>query len=330
MKRKKMKRLVLAEWIVFRKRNDGFYNAVNTMTDGKTVIRKEEIMFLKLFDGKTDPMKIKTDFYIHEKELFIKRMYRCGVLRDKRFAEKHFLTCLVTLWEPENTVNLRVFAYIINKLLYTLWLPVLILGCIFFFNSDSLGESDIAFITPGSIVGLIAGMFFHEMGHMFACLASSGRVYETGVMINCGLPGAYVIMDTDKVHNKMKRIQINAAGIEMNFLLAGAILFLQGISYELNGFILGFSINNLFMGLLNLTFIRGFDGMAIMSELLGTDDVAGKALNVIFDTHRKKHIKRRGISGKATVAVCYLLQFLQLALPALLVINLVEVIGWFL
>lgn len=330
MKREKMKKLYLARWAVFKKNTFGDLMVINTTTNKTKFVSREEIRFLRLMDGKTDPFEIDSVLSADMREDLIERMYYHGILREKRFAEKSLFNCLLTLWEPENTVDLRVNSYIINKLLCFTWLPVLLLGGFFFSRTILLSDFRFGAFIAGNIFGLAAGLFLHEMGHMFACLAYKGKVYEVGVMTMFSvIPGAYVIMATGSIKNRLQRIQISAAGIEMNFLLSGIGLFFCGLTNALSNFVLGFVITNLFIGMLNLVFVRGFDGTAIMSELLGVEDVAGKAAD-ITGSHlmRKLLIKNYGMTGRATVFLCFVIRFFQLALPVLIIINISEVIRW--
>ncbi len=329
MKRKKMKKLYLARWALFKKNEYGRFRAINTSTGKSKYVIREEIRFLKLLDGKTDPFEIDSPLSEELREDLIERMYYHGILRQKRFAEKSLFSCLLTLWEPENTLDLRVTSYIINKVLCFIWLPVLLLGGLCFFRTLHLDDFLFVEFLIGNIAGIIAGLFLHEMGHMFACLAYRGRVYEVGVMTTFFIPGAYVIMDTNKIKNRMERIQISAAGIEMNFLLSGIGLFFCGINDTITNFVLGFVITNMFIGLLNLVFVRGFDGMTIISELLDVEDVAGKAADITGSRRlRKLLIRRNGMTGRAMVFLCFVIRFLQLALPVVILLNFTEVLRW--
>ena len=59
------------------------------------------------------------------------------------------------------------------------------------------------YITIGSIFGLLVGIFLHELGHMFACIAYGGEVFEVGVMLQFFLPGAYVLMNKNRIKNRL-------------------------------------------------------------------------------------------------------------------------------
>lgn len=91
----------------------------------------------------------------------------------------------------------------------------------------------------GSVVGMLIGLVMHELGHMFACLTYGGRVFKVGVMLQFLLmPGAYVLMNESNIKKRMKRVQVSAAGIEMNLILTAIFLFLSARFEVLSGFFL--------------------------------------------------------------------------------------------
>ena len=86
----------------------------------------------------------------------------------------------------------------------------------------------------------------------------------------------------------------------------------------------------LFLALLNLTFVDGFDGMTIMSELLGVECIVSKAKRITKSKYKRKRLEKDGISGKATIAVSYIFRGIQIALPLIFALNIMGVISWFL
>ena len=115
----------------------------------------------------------------------------------------------------------------------------------------------------------------------------------------------------------------------MNFMLCGAFLVLGACFPFLGGMFLNAAICNGFIGALNLTFIKGLDGTAIVSDLLGVDNVIDRARNVVFSRKERRKIMRQGSGGYATVTMCYMLFALQIALPVLLITNVLEVVSCF-
>ena len=239
---------------------------------------------------------------------------------------KNFLQLLLSVWKPHITVNLRIFSFIVNGLILISWLPLLAFSIFYFFNN--LYDLSADYIILGSFVGLFIGMVMHELGHMCGCLAYGGRIFEIGIGIQFLLPCAYVLMNESRIKTRMKRIQVSAAGVEMNFLLAAIFLMLSARLVPLSGFFLGASIQNAFLALLNLTFIDGFDGTAIMGELLGVDSLIEKSRKVTKSKLRRKRLKRNGISGMITIVACFILRSVQVALPIVLFLNILGGFSW--
>jgi len=239
------------------------------------------------------------------------------------FYDERALLCLKSV-----SVLLNVLAYLSNSLLLISWLPVLITGIVLFARNLEIIEFDL--LWTGYFIGLICGVLFHEFGHAFAGISYGAKVFEMGVMLMYRiLPGAYVLLDVSTVKKRLQRIQINAAGVEMNFLLCGIFLVLGVVNPLLGGMFLNAAICNAFLGALNLTFIKGLDGAAILSNLLGVDDIIDRARRIVFNREARKRVIRKGSSGYATVAVCYMLFALQIALPTLLITNVLEIISCF-
>ena len=319
----------LANWIRFRQLSDNEYEIINMLHDEKIQTDAYTAWFARQLNGKRNPYRIDKNKSKEDIDLLLGELEAENVIRDKRFYSKFFLFLLVTVWRPKVTPNLRIASFIINGLLLISFLPLLAFSIFYFLNYTY--DINLDYITIGSIAGLLVGIVVHEMGHMISCLGYGGRVFEVGVMLQFLLiPGAYVLMNESNIKKRMRRVQVSAAGIEMNLVLTAVFLMLSARFEVLSGFFLGAAIQNVFLALLNLTFVDGFDGMAIMSELLGIEYVVSKAKRITKSKFKRKKLKKDGISGKATIAVCYALRGIQIALPLIFAINIVGVISWFL
>ena len=113
-------------------------------------------------------------------------------------------------------------------------------------------------------------------------------------------------------------------------LLTGVFLLLSSFFEPLSGFFLGAAVNNAFIALLNLTFLNGIDGMKIMEELMGTENIVERAKSVIKSKAKRRKLSKEGLSGKATLAVCYIIRCVQITYPVLIILNIVGVIFCFL
>ena len=127
-------------------------------------------------------------------------------------------------------------------------------------------------IWPGLGIGLVFGLVFHEFSHAFAGISYSARVFEMGLMTMYYIvPGAYVMMDANPIKSKLRKLQISAAGIEMNLMLASIFLILGALFWNLGVLFLVAAIQNVVLAFFNLTLLHGLDGMAIVNEFLGAE-----------------------------------------------------------
>lgn len=323
-----MKYPTLANWIRFKRISENEYEIVNLLHDEEIQSDAYTVWFARQLNGRRNPYRIDKRKSNEDVDLLLDELEAENIIRDKRFLSKFFLYLLVTVWRPRVTSNLRLFSFFVNGLLLIAWLPLLTFSIYYYLNN--LYDLSIDYITIGSFAGLFIGMIMHELGHMFACLAYGGRVFEVGVMLQFFIPGAYVLMNESNIKKRTRRIQVSAAGVEMNLLLTAIFLIMSAKFEPLSGFFLGASIQNVFLALLNLTFVNGFDGMTIMSELLGVEGLADRAKRITKSNLRKRRLRKDGVSGKATIAVSYILRGIQIALPLIFALNIVGVVSWFL
>lgn len=324
-----MKYPTLANWIRFKQISDDEFEIIDLLHDEKIQTDVNTVWFARQLNGKRNPYQIDKNKSKEDVDLLLGELEAENVIRDKRFFSKFFLFLLVTVWRPKVTPIFRMVSFIINGLLLISFLPLLAFSIFYFLYFTY--DINFGYMVVGSVVGMLIGLVMHELGHMFACLAYGGRVFEVGVMLQFLLmPGAYVLMNESNIKKRMKRVQVSAAGIEMNLVLTAIFLILSARFEVLSGFFLGAAIQNVFLALLNLTLVDGFDGMAIMSELLGVEYVVSKAKRITKSKFKRKKLEKDGVSGKATIAVCYALRGIQIALPLIFALNIMGVITWFL
>lgn len=320
---------ITANWIRFKRISDDEYKVINLLYDEEFETDSYTVWFARQLNGKRNPYQIDKSKLNRDIDFLLEELEAKRVIRDKRFFSKFFLYLFMTVWKPRVTTNLRIVSFIINELLLVSFIPLLIISIVYFLHNTY--DISLDYLTIGSIAGLIIGIIMHEFGHMFACLAYGGRVFEVGVMLQfLVLPGAYVLMNDSNIKRRMRRVQVNAAGVEMNLVFTAIFLMLSAKFEMLSGFFLGAAVQNAFLAILNLLFVDGFDGMAIMSELLGVEDLVSKAKKMTKSKFRRKKLEKENPSGKATIAVCYLLRSVQIALPLIFALNIVGVISWLL
>lgn len=320
----------LLNCLSFKMDEDGTVEVTDHLNEEIYNMTLAEVRYAKMLDGETHPYDIETELSQEEIDDLLFDLEDYGLLKESNKMKLSAGSTLRTLWEIKTTRKLRIIGAVFNKALLLLWLPVLVVGLMkswkYLFDLGVIYDNMLQFFL-GNIVGIFIAIFLHELGHVFAGLSCGAKVFEMGLMNSYFImPGAYVLMDTKRVKNRMKRVQISAAGVEMNFLLAGLFLILTATVRPLAAFFIIIALNNLIIAVLNLTFIKGLDGAAVMSELLGNEETVLNSTDVVFDERLRRRIKRHGKSGRATVAVCYILSFLQLTMPIILIINVLEVI----
>lgn len=288
----------------------------------------ESVRYFRQLNGYTHPYKISSVYNRNEIYDLLRFLDEYSLIRHSDIIKGSFGTKMKTVWIPTRSIYLKLYAYLSNSFLCFLWLPTLIAGIIMFINSFSQVEYDGLLV--GYIIGLISGMVVHELGHVFAGIAYGAPVFEMGVMLMYYiLPGAYVLMDQTSVKKRMHRIQIYAAGVEANFMLCGIFLILSSLAPASSGLFLCAAICNGAMGVFNLTFIKGFDGTSIISELLGADDVLYYAITVLFNRRTRARVLNHGCIGYVVMVVCSIFLLLQVTLPIICISTILEIIECF-
>lgn len=210
----------------------------------------------------------------------------------------------------------RRLAQIWNCILLLMFVPLLMQG-IFIRNGmmhllhmQSKGE-----IYAGLLIGIGVGVLLHELSHTCATLAYGGRLFEIGVGIRLMMPLGYVLLDDSHIKSKFHRVQINAAGIEMNLLLYGVFICLIPTGFVSSFTMYLAAVANLGLALVNLLPLDLFDGIRILSVIFGKKDLLEHAKILI---KRKKHYRKN--PGRAVaVTASYALVGFQIVFPLMMV-----------
>lgn len=325
---KKIKRPIVANWIKFEQISEDEYIVRDLLfdedDDEEFTLSAEIVWFAKQLDGETDPHTFDSELSRGRVNLYLDILDAAGVIRDKRFLSKKLTDLMITLWQPKVTTKVRMVALLLNTLLMVSFLPVFLLSVNQFILN--IGNISFDYLLGGIVFGIVTGTFFHEIGHLWACLGYGGQAFEVGVFFQLFLPGAYVLVKDDTIKKRMRRVQMHAAGVEMNLLLTGILILLACKISSLSGFFIGAAIQNLLMALTNMTFVNGFDGMSIIGELLGDRALYYKIKDVLKNPIFRSYLKMQGLNGEAIIFVSYILGILQLALPLLYLLNIGAVI----
>lgn len=317
---------MLNNWLVFSRKNQYEYDVHDCLYDEDFTMGVTIAAFARKLNGHRNPYSINMGLTKAEINHMLKQLREHDLLRYGRSLDAgsgaHY-----TLWFIKRNPLLIKVARLWNCSLMLSWLPVFIFGVLFFIRDLPIINTDCMWL--GDILGIIFGALLHELGHAFAGLTYGARVFEIGIMINALLPGAYVLMDSQSVQSKMKRIQIYAAGVESNALFAGVCLLIACAIPYAGAFLLNAAIGNIILALVNITFGGGLDGASILSELLGIENLVEDTKKVVLNRRIRRKLRSKGMPGYALIAVSVVVQILQITIPVIIGWNIVEAITCF-
>lgn len=317
---------MLNNWLVFSRKNQYEYDVHDCLYDEDFTMGVTIAAFARKLNGHRNPYSINMGLTKAEINHMLKQLREHDLLRYGRSLDAgsgaHY-----TLWFIKCNPLLIKVARLWNCSLMLSWLPVFIFGVLFFIRDLPIINTDCMWL--GNILGIVFGALLHELGHAFAGLTYGARVFEIGIMINALLPGAYVLMDSQSVQSKMKRIQIYAAGVESNALFAGVCLLIACAIPYAGAFLLNAAISNIILALVNITFGGGLDGASILSELLGIENLVEDTKKVVLNRRIRKKLRSKGMPGYSLIAVSVVVQILQITIPVIIGWNIVEAITCF-
>ncbi len=201
------------------------YYAADYAYDWNYILSRKYYEFARRLDGRTDPYKALPSLAPGEVREMLLELDRQDLLRYERTSFKtifsrYFTLCAIRQPGPVSLALARV----VNLMLALLWLPSL-LYVLFHLRA---GLSFVFFDpTPFCLAVLpliLLSEPIHELGHVCAGFSSGAQVFEAGFFLAL-MPGFYVYMSEDEVHDPLSRIQNNAAGLEMTCFLS-ALFFL--------------------------------------------------------------------------------------------------------
>ena len=331
----------MANWVVLKRAKDNVV-AQNCLLNESIMLSGREAMYLTKLNGNRNPYRIVgfSDqeciyYYAHlKKEMLIrkgKKLYAGDGIK------------IYTIFIPKKKTTKSIITKMMNKLLCMLFLPVFLYGLYCVYQQGTQFEiSENIFLSTilGYILGVFGGVIFHEGGHIIACLSNrKGRWIEAGVMLSGRIPCVYVALDDSEIQNRLKKVQVNMAGIEMNLFLAG-IMMMWWVNIAENSFlfdwrpaILQVAIQNIFLALINITFCENLDGEYAISTIVGhaVDEVAQANIRQMFTkAKRKRYIQKNGINGVAYLFCSVFFIFIQHAsMPLMILADISIMIGVF-
>ena len=319
---------MMANWLLANKMEDGMYCVKNVLSDEIYELDSDTYQFLCNLNGNRNPHKVARKFSVDADALI--DYFDMNLLIRTRGREllAGEGTILHTVCIPKKSRTQSVIPKIYNFLLLVGWLPMLLYGVYrLLFASYRLNMGYMVF---GYIFAIVIGLVMHEISHAMACLAYGGKFFEAGIMWQKFCPGAYVLIDKSGIGSSLKKVQVDAAGAEMNLMLTGLFLVLCTVVEELSGFFLYVAMINGILAVFNLAFIDGLDGCSVVGELLGLPEGVNRAKNILRNSIKKNDIGEMSENKKVALLTCAIITVFQILLPIVLINNVLLIIGGFL
>ncbi len=300
------------------------YSVHDRVLDTDSIVMEKHIRFIEKLDGKTNPAKILRGYTKQERDRYLSWLEAEGLIRIEKNIIARFPVSM------ENNLKIQKVAYILNLLLMFSFLICLMIGLkligrqiydfrIFEYLDMYLGS----YYLPGYIVGILLGIVLHELGHAIATIAYGGTVFEFGVMFNVFL-AAYTAINTNEITRKLRKIQIDLAGVEFNFLLTGIALIIMVLAADSSGICAGIVLANLTLGVINILFIDGVDGLHVIEQILGEDDILDSSNKAILKAIRRNKFKYDE-NDKIKLVAASIFSLTRLIYPAILIFNIVVI-----
>lgn len=331
----------MANWVVLKRAKDNVV-AKNCLLNENIILSGREALYLTKLNGNRNPYRIGgfsgqecIDYYVHlKKEMLIRKGKKLNVSDGIK---------VYTVFIPKKKTTTSIIPKIMNTLLCMLLFPLFLYGlyCVCqqgvrFEITENIFLSSIL----GYILGICGGVVFHEAGHTIACLSSrKGRWIEAGVMLSGKIPSVYVAIDDSDIKNRLKKVQVNMAGIEMNLFWAGIMMIClvnvgeHSFLFNWKPAILQVAIQNIFFALINITFCENLDGEYAISTIIGhaVDEVAQANIRQMFTrAKRKRYLQKNGLNGVAYLFCSVFFIFIQhVSMPLMILADISIMIGVF-
>ena len=323
-----MKYPMTNNWLSYRRISDYEYEVTDNLDDSVYTMGCKIAKFAKQLDGHTNPYEVDRFLPKEDVRSMLAELNKSDLLRSSRVLESSFGSFLYTIWIPQWTPFLRIFAFLMNNLLILLWLPSLVFGIYVFIKNILVIDVEISL--TGYLLGLLGGICAHELAHAFAGISYRAKVFEFGIGIQNFIPCAYTLLENSNC-KRQQRIQINAAGVEANLFITGVCLLLCAALPRFSPLFYSAAIMNANLGVLNLLCLGGLDGMAILTDVIGTDVglFLENATRIVCSKKRRAKLQKKGLWGYALILTSYIMIFSQIGFPLLLLLNIGGIISCF-
>lgn len=315
---------MMANWLMVKRPQNGIYQIKNALTDEWYAMNETVYGFLRELDGNTDPKWLGEKWDVDYEQMMDELEENQLIRTERRKMLSGLGVFYLTLLIPRKKTSKSLFPRAFNLFLQVGWCPMLIWGIYYLIHH--LEDISMGHMTLSYILSLTLGLCLHEFAHAMACLSYGGSLFEAGIMWQYLFPGAYVLIDKSRIKSKLHRMQVMAAGVEANLMLAGLFFFFTPIGGEFSGCFLTIAINNVILAIINLTFTLGLDGSAILGEILGLQERILDITDIL-----KESISGRNRMGKynrvAMMITCAVIIGYQLLLPIVIINNILMIVG---
>ena len=316
-----MKYPMAKNWLSYRRISQTEYEVIDNLSSTIYTVSSALAKFIRRLDGRTDPYQIDPSLPAKEVREILDELREYELLRESRILEFETGTLLVSLWIPKWNAGLHIAAYLLHRILLVSWLPAMIVGIWIFSSNIQIVQVGVS--VCGGICGTIMGICMHEVAHAAAGISyRHAKVFEFGIGFENFLPCAYTMMECSDC-KKMERVQINAAGAEMNFWLMGVLLMLCAAFPSAGSLLFTASVYNGILGAANLLCLNGFDGFSILSELIGIEgaEFLTSAKKIVASRRQRRLLRGSGFHGYAVIMLSYIISFSQVGYPLLIIAN---------
>ena len=315
-------------WLRFRRDGVGWVQVTDHLHGSAFRMDRRAARILQRLDGRSDPAAIDPSFPPEDLQQLLGDLEDLQLLRRGPVLRRSFGTVYLTLWQIPADLRLRARARLWDRALQILWAPALLLGLTLYLLLDPVGGPYwLSF--PGYALGLLPGLFLHELGHAIAGLAHGAEVFELGLMLQFFLPGAYTGMDTGGVRDGLARAQIDGAGLESQALLAGLFLLLACCFPALDTLFFNAALVNIVLGLVNAGAAAGMDGGGVLAGLLDAPELVERSGQILRYRLLRDQLRREPTAPE-DFALCLLVGLMRLGLPLMVLWGLGEVLLWIL
>lgn len=318
---------MMANWLLVNKLGDGMYSVKNLLTDEIYELDSQTYHFLRNLNGNRNPYKVACKLGVDAEKLMDFFDVNFLIRTEGRTLLVSSGTILHTVFIPMKKKTKSIIPKLYNLGLGVGFLPMLLYGFYRILFTSYRFNAD--YMLLGYVFAIAIGLTMHELSHAMACLCYGGNFFEAGVTWQKFYHGAYVLIDKSGIDSKLKRVQVDVAGVEMNLMLTGIFLVLSTVIEVLSGFFLYAAMINGILAVFNLAFIDGLDGSSVVGELLGLPDGVDGAKNFLRK-ELKLNIKEASENKKVAIISCAIMLVYQILLPIVLVNNILSILGGFL